>query len=102
MDETEKERLREDGRRAGHQEFAWKRERALLWGFFGAAIGGGLFLAFFDLPEIAVLIRGRQQGWWAGIARARRGGEAREAVAGFSCARKPVLRLHPCAPGLRI
>jgi hypothetical protein len=64
MDEAEKERLPDEGPPAGNQELRWKLERALLWGFFGAAIGGGLFISLLSLPEIAVLLPGAAAGWY--------------------------------------
>ena len=64
MDEAEKEGSRDKGRAAGHQGFGWKLEHALLWGFFGAAIGGGLLISLLNLPEITVLIPGAAAGWY--------------------------------------
>jgi len=64
MEEAEKDRLVDEGRHAGREEYRLKMERALLWGFFGAAIGGGLFIGFFNLPETAVLIPGAAAGWY--------------------------------------
>lgn len=58
MDEEEKERLRDEGRRAERREFESKITSALAWGFGGAAVGGGFFVGFFNLPETAVLIAG--------------------------------------------
>jgi hypothetical protein len=58
MDDDEKERLRDKGRGEARTEVEAKMTSALLWGFGGAAVGGGLIISLFNLPAIAVLIPG--------------------------------------------